>query len=104
MKKCEEKFNKAKVVHSIMCHLAQVTDIDIELLNSTISWPLYRMYGHAFDAFKAAITDPDRVFETIDFPNENIQNQLLEIIQHEVLPDGNGYHQENHTQGRQLNT
>jgi len=84
--KLEEKYNKSKAVHSVMRHLAEVTNNDIEFLYEKIGWPLYKKYGHAFDAFKAAITEPDQVLENIEFPNENIRKELLEIIQHKLKP------------------
>ena len=54
--KCEERFNKAKAVHSIMRHVAEKTNVPLEELYTTIGWPLYRKYGHAYDAFKIAIS------------------------------------------------
>lgn len=54
--KCEERYAKGKTVHSIMRHVAEKTGQDLEKLNEAITWPLYRKYGHAHDAFKASIT------------------------------------------------
>jgi translation initiation factor 2 subunit 1 len=56
--KCEERFNKSKAVHSIMRHVAEKTNIPLEQLYTSIGWPLYKKYGHAYDAFKIAITYP----------------------------------------------
>lgn len=53
--KCTEKYNKSKSVHSIMRHVAEKIDMDLEQLYERVGWPLYRKYGHAFDAFKLAI-------------------------------------------------
>lgn len=53
--KCEERFNKSKAVHSIMRHVAEKMDMDLELLYTQVAWPLYKKYGHAYDAFKIAI-------------------------------------------------
>jgi translation initiation factor 2 subunit 1 len=30
-------------------------------LYTHVGWPLYRKYGHAFEAFKLIVTDPDSV-------------------------------------------
>ena len=49
---CEERFSKSKMVHSIMRHVAETTGQDVEQLYKCIAWPLYKAYGHAFDAFK----------------------------------------------------
>ena len=52
---CEDKFNKSKMVHSIMRHVAELTGEDVEKLYESIGWPLYKLYGHAFEAFKVYI-------------------------------------------------
>ncbi|KAI8905880.1 translation initiation factor 2, alpha subunit [Gorgonomyces haynaldii] len=53
---CEERFLKSKTVHSIMRYCAEKLDINLEELYTTFGWPLYKEYGHAYDAFKLAIT------------------------------------------------
>ncbi|CAI5954756.1 unnamed protein product [Closterium sp. NIES-64] len=58
---CEEKYNKSKMVHSIMRHVAETSGVDVEELYTNVTWPLYRKYGHAFEAFKLVVTDPDAV-------------------------------------------
>lgn len=54
--KCEERYNKSKMVHSIMRHVSEKTLVPIEELYDTISWPLNKRFGHAIDAFKLSIT------------------------------------------------
>lgn len=54
--KCEERYNKSKLVHSIMRHVAEKTKTAIEELYQNIGWPLNRNFGHAYDAFKLSIT------------------------------------------------
>jgi len=54
--KCEEKFNKGKMVASIMRHVAEKTKTPMETLYQEIGWPLNRRYGNALDAFKMSIT------------------------------------------------
>jgi len=56
--KCEEKFNKSKTVHSIMRHVAGLTNRITEDLYLSFCWSLYKKYGHAYDAFKLAISTP----------------------------------------------
>jgi len=56
--KCEEKYNKSKAVHSIMRHVAEITHRSTEDLYHAFGWPLYTKFGHAYDAFKLAISDP----------------------------------------------
>lgn len=65
--KCEERYNKSKMVHSIMRHVAEKTKTPIEELYERIAWPLNKKYGHAVDAFKLSIT----------YANSYSSNQLL---------------------------
>ncbi|EHA8590738.1 hypothetical protein COCNU_scaffold023260G000020 [Cocos nucifera] len=62
---CEERYNKSKLVHSIMRHVAETMDLDLEDLYIHVGWPLYRKYGHAFEAFKLIVTDPDSVLDSL---------------------------------------
>ena len=39
-----------------MRHVAERTNVPLEELYTLIGWPLYRKYGHAYDAFKIAIS------------------------------------------------
>jgi translation initiation factor 2 subunit 1 len=54
--KCEDRFNKAKAVHSVLRHVAEQQGKSLEELYMSVGWPLYKKYGHAYDAFKLAIT------------------------------------------------
>lgn len=53
--KCEERYNKAKAVHSVLRHVADVKGLRLDDLCQKVGWPLYRKYGHAYDAFKIAL-------------------------------------------------
>ncbi|CAM8939509.1 unnamed protein product [Rhodiola kirilowii] len=66
VKKCEERFTKSKTVHSIFWHVAETLKIDLEKLYVEIGWPLYRNYGHAFEAFKLIAADPDSDFDSLN--------------------------------------
>lgn len=83
--KCDERYNKSKVVHSIMRHVAEKVQTPIEELYETITWPLNRKYGHAIDAFKLSITNPD-VWQDIKFPNEAIAEELKSYISKRLTP------------------
>mmetsp|Transcript_8533 Transcript_8533/g.22046 ORF Transcript_8533/g.22046 Transcript_8533/m.22046 type:complete len:318 (-) Transcript_8533:187-1140(-) len=75
---CDERYNKSKAVHSIMRHLAEQTSTPMEELYDKIAWPLYRKFGHAFDAFKLAIAEPAEVWEkTPELAMEEYTRQLL---------------------------
>lgn len=62
---CEERYSKSKLVHSIMRHVAETMNVDLEDLYIHVGWPLYRKYGHAFEAFKAIVNDPDSVLKSL---------------------------------------
>ncbi|KAF3071984.1 hypothetical protein TsFJ059_007332 [Trichoderma semiorbis] len=83
--KCEERYNKSKMVHSIMRHVAEKTQTPIESLYESIAWPLNRKYGHAIDAFKLSITNPE-VWEEIQFPNQVVDDELKLYISKRLTP------------------
>ena len=47
------------MVHSIMRHVAETTGCNLEQLYGEVAWPLYKLYGHAYNAFAAMITDAE---------------------------------------------
>ena len=47
------------MVHSIMRHVAETTGSNLEQLYTEVAWPLYRLYGHAYNAFAGMVTDAD---------------------------------------------
>lgn len=49
------RYNKAKAVHSVLRHVADMEGKSLEALYQTVGWPLYKKYGHAYDAFKLAL-------------------------------------------------
>ncbi|CAN6206542.1 unnamed protein product [Urochloa humidicola] len=67
---CEGRYNKSKLVHSIMRHVADTVDLDLEELYERVAWPLYRKYGHAFDAFKLIAADPDAILDALTYEEE----------------------------------
>jgi len=83
--RCEERYNKSKSVHSIMRHVAEKTNTAIESLYQAIGWPLNKRYGHANDAFKLSITNPD-VWNDITFPSEAVKDELQSYISKKLMP------------------
>lgn len=83
--KCEERYNKGKMVHSIMRHVAEKTLVPIEQLYESIAWPLNRKYGHAIDAFKLSITNPE-VWKDITFPGQPVADELKSYIGKRLTP------------------
>ena len=49
--KTEERFNKAKAVHSTLRHISNRKLVPMAALYRRIAWPLYKKYGHAYGAF-----------------------------------------------------
>ncbi|EJD41994.1 eukaryotic translation initiation factor 2 subunit alpha [Auricularia subglabra TFB-10046 SS5] len=94
--KCEERYTKSKTVASIMRHVASKVgggeggehdDDDkeaatlaandeekLETLYEQIAWPLAKKYGHTYDAFKLALTEPDAVFEGLAIAPGTLQH------------------------------
>jgi len=64
--KCEDRYNKAKAVHRVMRHVAEKRDTTLEQLYEAVGWPLYKKYGHAYDAFKLCLTDHENIFDVPD--------------------------------------
>ncbi|EMC96561.1 hypothetical protein BAUCODRAFT_480531 [Baudoinia panamericana UAMH 10762] len=83
--KCEERYNKSKMVHSIMRHVAEKTNTPIEELYQDIGWPLNKKYGHAVDAFKLSITNPD-VWNEATFKTDVIKDELQSYISKRLTP------------------
>lgn len=59
-----------------MRHVAETTGYNLEELYQQIAWPLYRLYGHAHDAFRQMITDAeaDTVFQRLKDEAHNGQD------------------------------
>ncbi|KAJ1548071.1 hypothetical protein HK096_005880 [Nowakowskiella sp. JEL0078] len=86
VKKCDEKFKKSTLVHGIMRHVAQKMGLDLEQLYIDVGWPLYKAYGHGYEAFKVAINDPDTVFDKVNKITPDIQKELLAMIRRRLTP------------------
>ena len=84
--KCEERYNKSKMVHSIMRHVAEKTQTPIEEIYQSIGWPLLnKKYGHSIDAFKLSITNPE-VWNDVTFPNDVVKDELQSYIGKRLTP------------------
>ncbi|MCD7456614.1 Eukaryotic translation initiation factor 2A [Datura stramonium] len=76
---CEERYNKSKLVHSIMRHVAETMGIDLRIalkgkeacstgvmdLYIHVGWPLYRKIWSCFEAFKLVVSDPDSILNSL---------------------------------------
>ncbi|CDJ53717.1 eukaryotic translation initiation factor 2 alpha subunit, putative [Eimeria brunetti] len=83
--KCEERYSKGKKVHQTVRHVASKHGLRVDELNAKVIWPLYKKYGHALDALKAAALDPDEVFGGLDVA-EDVKQSLIQDIQLRLAP------------------
>ncbi|KAI0645866.1 eukaryotic translation initiation factor 2 subunit alpha [Trametes meyenii] len=59
----------------------------LEQLYDQIAWPLGRKYGHPYDAFKLALTEPDVVFSSLPAPvPQGVLNILMSTIARRLTP------------------
>ena len=58
----ENKYNKAKHVHSILYNVAKRLNVLLLDLYEVVAWPLYERFTHAYDAFKIALVHQEKVF------------------------------------------
>jgi translation initiation factor 2 subunit 1 len=77
---CEDKFNKAKAVHGVLRHLAERRKFHLEELYERIAWPLYRKYGHAYDAFKIALSE-DSSAKAEEDPFASLEDVPGEVVE-----------------------
>ena len=56
-----KNLNESKAVNSILRHVAESTQTEIEELYENIGWPLYEQYGHAHAALRLAVNEPENV-------------------------------------------
>mmetsp|Transcript_125310 Transcript_125310/g.187167 ORF Transcript_125310/g.187167 Transcript_125310/m.187167 type:complete len:337 (-) Transcript_125310:58-1068(-) len=85
---CEDRFNKAKAVHGVLRHLAERRKYYLEDLYEKIGWPLYKKFGHAYDAFKLAISEDKNAvdpFTELDVP-QDLKDDLKTYILRRLAP------------------
>eukprot|EP00126_Sphaerothecum_destruens_P004936 Sdes_comp18458_c0_seq1m8424 len=85
VRKCEERYTKAKVVHSILRHVAETVNCDLEELYTKTAWHFDKTMGSAYEAFKLAISDPDSIFTGIDI-DDFTRKALLSNIHRRLTP------------------
>lgn len=90
IKKCEEKYNKAKAVHSILRHVADTMKYDLQTLYEKTVWKLERQAsagaGSSYDALKLAITDQPQIFDQFDLEDGELKKALIDNIRHRLTP------------------
>jgi len=85
--KCEERYNKAKAVHRVMRHVADRQGKSLENLYEIVGWPLYKKYGHAYDALKLCLTgENDDVFEACPEMDGETKTCLVDYVKKKLSP------------------
>jgi len=74
----DEAFAKAKAVHGIMRHVAGLHDVKVEELCKKVSWPLYKKYADAHEAFRRHINEEIDMWKDVDFtqPGEDLSDKM----------------------------
>ena len=76
----ENRYNKAKHVHSILYNVAKRLNVLLLDLYEAVAWPLYDRFPHAYDGFRHALINQDEVFtKEMDIPANVIQALMRDI-------------------------
>jgi len=88
VQKCDERFQRSKAVHSIIRHVSDVAHMEMEQLYALTAWRLYQKFGHAYEAFCAAISEPDTIFNAEHMPDltNEVRTLMLEDIAKRLTP------------------
>lgn len=84
--KCEDRFNKAKAVHRVLRQVAEQKKLVLKTLYQQVGWPLYKKYGHCYDAFKLVLTDQDDIFADMPNVDPDTKNTLIDYIKKRLAP------------------
>ncbi|KAJ1725990.1 hypothetical protein LPJ61_005499 [Coemansia biformis] len=82
---CEDRFTMSKKVNTIITQAAKKSGMETESLYMKLGWPLYAKYGHAYNAFKVAATNPGLVFDEFNLDAKLLAELMLEIT-HQLKP------------------
>lgn len=89
IQRAEDKYVKAKTVHSVLAHVAELTKIPLEELYTQVGWPLYDKYGHAYEAFKLMLkaeSPEDPVFDIFQGVSQEVRETLMVHIRRRLTP------------------
>lgn len=99
-KKCEERYLKARDVHSIVCHAADAVNearqkavkdglateavpLSRQQAMEMVAFPLYLERGSAWESLKLALTDPEEAFGKLNLPAD-LQAVIIQTAQHRL--------------------
>ena len=81
-----------------MRHVSETCGVQLDALYEQVGWPLYKLYGHAHDAFRQMITEEeaDAVFQRLkdeahggkDIPvlSEDVKDGILKNVRRRLTP------------------
>jgi len=77
----EEEFAKAKAVHGIMRHVANLHKVDTNELSNKVAWPLYKKYGDAHEALRKHINEEINIWDVVRFgePGEDLSDKAEKL-------------------------
>ncbi|KAA8534031.1 hypothetical protein F0562_031548 [Nyssa sinensis] len=80
---CEERYNKSKLVHSIMRHVAETMNLDLEDLYIHVGWPLYR---NTVMLVRHSSPDEKEVTKVVPALSEEVKDALIKNIRRRMTP------------------
>ena len=66
-------------MHSILRHVAEKRQMPLEELYQMFGWPLYKKFGHAYDAFKMGLNEPELLFKDLHIEDDLKQDLVVNI-------------------------
>ena len=74
-----------------MRHVAEKHTMVLEALYAMVGWPLYKKYGHAYDACKLCLTDQEDIFSGLEAfapgaIDEDVKATLIQYIKSRLAP------------------
>lgn len=84
--KCESRYNKAKAVHRVLRQVAEKRGMVLKHLYQQVGWPLYKKYGHAYDAFRLCLTDQEDIFSDLPNADPEVVAMLTDYIKKRLAP------------------
>jgi len=85
IEKAMNKFNMSKAVHGILRHVAELCKVPLIELYQQFGWDLYKRFGHAYEALKLLVTNPDKVLGPYNI-SEDVKQHLIRIAVRRLTP------------------
>ena len=74
-------------MHRVIRHVADRCGQTLEELYQMVGWPLYKKYGHAYDAFKLCLSgENENIFEVCPTMSDSIRICLIDYVKKKLSP------------------